>query len=269
MLDLKKIRKFLSKNIYSIKLIVILLFVIIITVYITIESIGTASETNNNDAVNTVTPDTVVKEVFIEVEKEPIYFQDTDFYEMTKSQLIERKECIEQIINNINELQLEDTSFVEQANNEINKINNALENKLYLYPYSDSDLDLMAYMMFDEAGDASDEEQQLVGCVILNRHKMNGISGKLENPTLLDIINEKGQYYIGVKNNHKFDLNKGKVTLDKIPEECYSNAKIVLEHQYTCPDNVVYQSLQKQGSGVYKSFYHGAPYNNTTYFCYL
>lgn len=269
MLNLEKIKRFFIKNSYSFALAGIIIFTILLTascVSATYDKGAIVNSTGSNK-VKMIAPTIVEKEVVVKVEIEPTYFDDFDISASTKSQLKDRVIKINELIKSAEALNMNDTSLVTQAYAELERINQALETGSYLYPYSDNDLNLMAYMLFDEAGDASNEEQQLVGCVILNRQKMGGINQNMVNPTLTQVINEQGQYYRAIKMG--YNLNISTISLDKITERCYNNARIVLEHRYECPDNVVYQATFKQGSGVYKSFYHDAPYYNTTYFCYL
>lgn len=273
-MDFQKVKKFVKRNSYTFEAIAVIIALVITVMLLTTSCVSATNDKgaivkNVSDDVMMVEPIVIEKEVI--VEKEPIYFEGAEFFELTKSQLLDRLDKINALIASAEALSMGDTSLVTQARIEVECINKALENGSYLYPYSDNDLNVIAYMMFDEAGDNlfTDEEQMLVGCVILNRRNMGGINGKMTNPSILDVINERGQYAIAVKTGYKFNGSNGKVSLDKIPERCYNNARKVLEHKYTCPENVVYQSLGKQGSGVYKSFYHGAPYYNTTYFCYL
>ena len=116
-----------------------------------------------------------------------------------------------------------------------------------------------------------DEEQCLVGSVIINRRNQGGINKNLENPTIKDIINEAGQYaicrYSKDLGRNTFYVDVNSVDLSIVSDRCKENARKVLEGEFTCPENVVFQALFTQGK-VYKSFYHEAPFNNTTYFCY-
>lgn len=134
-----------------------------------------------------------------------------------------------------------------------------LEDENYLYPYSDEDLKMMAYAIYREHGDSnsSDEVQKLVGCVILNRVNNGGIGGRLEDPSVADIINEAGQY----------PYKTWEANFSVIPQRCYDNAKAVLEHEYEIPENVLFQAAFKQGTGVYKVI-DNPTFGNKTYFCY-
>ena len=148
-----------------------------------------------------------------------------------------------------------------------------LEEKSYLFPYSEEDLLLLAYMIEIEAGASivTDEEQCLVASVIINRRNQGGINKNLTNPTIKDIINEKGQYaicrYDRSLGRNTFYVDIDSINLKRISNRSLENARKVLEGEFVCPENVVFQALFIQGE-IYESFYHCKPFNNMTYFCY-
>lgn len=120
--------------------------------------------------------------------------------------------------------------------------------------YSDSDLMLLAKVIYAEAGSEflSDEWKMCVGEVVLNRVA----SPEFPN-TIPDVVYQPGQYY-GAQSGYIASL---------IPSErCIEIAKRLLDGERIMEPSVVFQANFKQGSGVYKALYD----NNLgwTYFCY-
>ena len=194
--------------------------------------------------------------------------KNVDFTQLTKTPLLKMKEELEVLVECYGKLNESNPETYGEIYNEIiavyNECNTVLNDGTYQYPYSDKELALMAKAIMREQGDnrSPDEAQMLVGCVILNRQANGGISGKIENPTILDVLQEPGQYGHGVSVNYRWNMDMSDVT-DKV----WENARRVLEREYTAPSNVVFQATFKQGTGVYKQF-ENEGYNNTTYFCY-
>lgn len=118
--------------------------------------------------------------------------------------------------------------------------------------YTKDELYLLSHLIQGEAGSdfITDEHQQLVGRVVVNRVK----SDKYPD-TLKEVIYQKGQYQCTT--NGQFDKNPSKRAI--------KNAKLVLEGKVDCPENVIYQAEFKQGSGVYKKI---ETIISTTFFCY-
>ena len=192
---------------------------------------------------------------------------DLDYTQMTKTPLLEIQQQRLDCIASIESLGIQENEHVNemyyQLTREYQECTHILDNELYLYPYSQEEFNLLAKVVMKEQGanTSDDEAQKLVACVVLNRLTNNGINGDLENPTLLDIIREPGQYgKYGA--NMTWDVDMSDVT-DKVKE----NVRQVLEHEYTCPLNVLFQAPFTQGNGIYKQFYNNG-YGNTTYFCY-
>ena len=179
---------------------------------------------------------------------------------LTKTEIIERKNKLESFLKCFEELGVsEDNQLYQNIISEYDKCWDALDRGNYKYFYTTEDLNLLAYVIMREQGSSfiPKEAKLLAGAVVLNRQAMGGINRTLTNPSIADIINEKGQYPY-----KSWDMDTSIIT-----DECYECAKMLLERKWTCPSNIVYQSTRKQGSGVYKSFYNGVM-NNTTYFCY-
>lgn len=205
----------------------------------------------------------------VEYEAPTFSLLNKNYYQMSKTQMQEHLSELNSFISHFKSYGINDTDETYQlVVNEYNKCAEALKKGHYKNPYSDEDHVLLAYAIMREQGDDrnSDECQQLVGCVIMNRKAMGGINGNLRFPSIKDIINEEGQYHFAIMKNHNVNIN----TIDQsiITERCYENARKVLEGEVSCPSNVVFQATFKQGSGVYKSFYNEG-YGTTTYFCYL
>lgn len=216
--------------------------------------------------------DIEVKEEETEEKEEIIWIDKADYTLMTKSQINKRIESLEELIfvvekwDNLSDIR-------EQAIAEVESAKLHLEENNYLYPYTEEDFLLLSYMIHIEAGAsiATDEEQCLVGSVIINRRNQGGINKNLIDPTIKDIINEAGQYaicrYDKDLGRNTFYVDVNSVDLSIVLDRCKENARKVLEGEFTCPENVVFQALFPQGE-IYKTFYHEAPFNNTTYFCY-
>ena len=84
------------------------------------------------------------------------------------------------------------------------------------------------------------------GAVVMNRVKSPNFPDNVH-----DVLYQKGQY----STTHKFFTKE-------IPEECYQMARDIIENGTPdVPENVVYQSMREQGSGVWKVI-------NGEYFCY-
>ncbi len=84
------------------------------------------------------------------------------------------------------------------------------------------------------------------GAVVMNRVKSPNFPDNVH-----DVLYQKGQY----STTHKFFTKE-------IPEECYQMARDIIENGTPdVPENVVYQSMRAQGSGVWKVI-------NGEYFCY-
>lgn len=107
---------------------------------------------------------------------------------------------------------------------------------------------LLARLVYAEAGSESDEHQQAVASVVLNR---------MNSDKFPDSINE----VIYQRNPLQYAcIEDGNI--DKIPDErAIKNAYYIWDNGSILPDNVLYQAEFKQGSGVYKKI-------GNTYFCY-
>lgn len=120
--------------------------------------------------------------------------------------------------------------------------------------YTEEELYLLAKIIYAEAGSSwlSDEQQLLVGNVVLNRVA----SPEFPN-TIKEVIYQKGQYY-GVNSNRFKKMVPGEREL--------AHAKRLLDGERFCPTSVVFQANFKQGSGVWKAI--PDKILKTTYFCY-
>lgn len=113
-------------------------------------------------------------------------------------------------------------------------------------PYTEEDLEILTRVLTGECQAYPDSEQLLVGSVVLNRVKNPNYPN-----TIKGVVFQKGQYACTRDGNYY-----------RTPtERNRANAKWLLENGSILPENVVYQSGGRQGSGVYlKTLYH--------YFCY-
>lgn len=125
--------------------------------------------------------------------------------------------------------------------------------------WTDYDLDLLAAAIFYEAGSdcCTDEHQQLVGRVIINR--MNDTRFP---DTIYDVITDTRFGTIQYSTADMIMANAG--NRDVIPQRCYDNALVVLNGEIECPADVIFQANFEQGKEIYKTF--ETPYS-ITYFC--
>lgn len=180
-----------------------------------------------NTQINTVTDDK------INLQKE---------LDTAKSEISKYKKQIDSLKNSSKEVTSRSSNSLSEKNTEtIEKTDEKINS---------DDLDLMARIIYAEAGNCSDEEQLLVGNVIMNRVA----SSKYPN-TIREVIYQKGQY----SPTWNGAINK------KPSEKAIKNAKRILNGERFCPTNVVYQAMFKQGSGVYKALKNP---DGITYFCY-
>ncbi|MDD6827946.1 MAG: cell wall hydrolase [Oscillospiraceae bacterium] len=115
--------------------------------------------------------------------------------------------------------------------------------------YTEDDLYWLSKAIAQELGSywVPDWAQQWVASVVLNRVNHPSFPN-----TIYDVLHQPGQY----------------CGFYATPtEQNITNARYVLENGSVLPENVVFQSLFTQGSGIHGTYYD--PYmNNTTYFCY-
>jgi len=113
--------------------------------------------------------------------------------------------------------------------------------------YSQADLDLLARLVYAEAGSdwCSDEMQLLVANVVINR-----MNDRRFPDTLRGVIYQRGQYACAYK------LNRVKPNARAV-----KNAKRMIEGARFAPAKVVFQSEFRQGRGLWKKV-------GNQYFCY-
>lgn len=112
--------------------------------------------------------------------------------------------------------------------------------------YSEEDLYVLAHVLAGEAQPCPDEEQRLVGSVVLNR-----VNHPEFPNTIKEVVFQSGQYSCVSDGNYYREPT----------EQNWANAKWLLENGSILPGNVIYQSGGRQGRGVYlKSKWH--------YYCY-
>lgn len=107
---------------------------------------------------------------------------------------------------------------------------------------------LLARLVYAEAGSESDEHQQAVASVVLNRMNSDKFPDSID-----EVIYQRNPLqYACIEDGN----------IDKIPDErAIKNAYYIWDNGSILPDNVLYQAEFKQGSGVYKQI-------GNTYFCY-
>lgn len=136
---------------------------------------------------------------------------------------------------------------VEQPKEEVALTSNVVEKETP--SYTEEDLYWLSKAIAQELGSywVPDWAQQWVASVVLNR---------VNHPSFPDsiygVLHQPGQY----------------CGFYATPtEQNIANAKYVLENGSVLPENVVFQSLGTQGSGIHGTYYD--PHmGNTTYFCY-
>lgn len=252
------------------KLVKLVLFVFILSFFV---GFGYLKYFDNIEFNDTKSTNNLVIEPKI-ILTDPIeYIEKLDYTQMTKSKIQNRINELTSLIATLETWEGPLEVVLKQAQEELLSAQSHLDEGNYLYPYTEEDLLLLSYMIEIEAGAniAKDEEQCLVACVIINRRNQGGINKRLANPTIKDVINEAGQYsickYSRELGRNTFYVDVDTVNMDKVSDRHRENARKVLEGEFTCPENVLFQATFKQGKGIYKTFYHEI-FNNTTYFCY-
>lgn len=206
-----------------------------------INNFSKISESKNNETEEGVITEKVTTKKEATIKKENMNYQSQESVEqLTDSQ--PQKE----VENNENSLQQEElneemeennTSSDTQPKNDIAETN---EDNI-----NNDELMLLAKLIYLENGSNTDLAQLLTGNVVLNRVA----SSKYPN-TIKGVIYQKGQYSVVSKINETTPSDRA-----------IKNAKRLLSGERFCPENVIYQSRFKQGSGVYKKI-------NGEYFCY-
>lgn len=113
----------------------------------------------------------------------------------------------------------------------------------------DYDLELLAHLIYAEAGSDWCDDEMLygVGSVVLNR-----MASDYYPDNMYDVIYDKGQYACTWDGNIEKEPN----------ERAYRIARDLLMYGSTLPPNVIFQAQFKQGDGVYKKV-------QNMYFCYI
>lgn len=126
--------------------------------------------------------------------------------------------------------------------------------------YTEDDVYALAVAIYREAGSdyLTDEHRALVGCVVMNR-----VRSSLFPNTVRGVLTQHGQYYGIWQNGVVFPA--GTDTSSNAVKRAYRIAREVLEGQWSCPSNVLFQAGFPQGSGVYRAIEGGG---TITYFCY-
>lgn len=116
-------------------------------------------------------------------------------------------------------------------------------------PINEEELELLAHVIFAEAGSdwCADEMLYGVGSVVLNRMASDHFPD-----TMYEVIYQEGQYACTWDGNIEKEPN----------ERAYRIAEDLLRNGPTMPPNVVFQAQFEQGDGTYCSI-------QTMYFCYI
>lgn len=223
-----------------------------------IDNFSKISESKNNEAEKEVIiEETTIKKAKTtnakskitkkkEKKKATIKKENTDSQSQESAEQLMDSQPQKEVENNENSLQQEDareeikendTSSNAQSENDIVETN---EDNI-----NNDELMLLAKLIYLENGSNTDLAQLLTGNVVLNRVA----SSKYPN-TIKGVIYQKGQYSVVSKINETTPSDRA-----------IKNAKRLLSGERFCPENVIYQSRFKQGSGVYEKI-------NGEYFCY-
>ena len=108
-----------------------------------------------------------------------------------------------------------------------------------LFPYTQKDVDLLAEVMYWENWHTDSEHitAYYTGAVVMNRVKSKNWPDTIEK-----VLYQRGQY-----STTKYFFTK------EVPEECYQIARdILIFGTPDVPENVIFQSTFRQGSGKWK-----------------
>lgn len=111
--------------------------------------------------------------------------------------------------------------------------------------YTDEDLELLTNVIYFENRGASDRVLELTGAVVLNRMNRGWADGTMY-----------GVVYQGYKSKgaQQYDSRTiERIGTEEIPTHYYDIAKrlLIFGTRRVCPENVVYQGMSRNGSGVY------------------
>lgn len=150
----------------------------------------------------------------------------------------------------------DDYAYISLDDREIGKVVLYNNHAQVIYPekVDGYDLRLLAEVMYHENGMNGKDCMYLTGAVVINRILHDGFPD-----TVYDVLYQKGQY-----------ATTGKFFTKTIPTEVYEIAReLLLYRAYDVPRNVIYQSMRRLGSGVYKKIPSSyAPTKDIEYFCY-
>ena len=120
--------------------------------------------------------------------------------------------------------------------------------QMALFPYFQKDVNLLAEVMYHENWHTDSEHitAYYTGAVVMNRVKSKNWPNTVEK-----VLYQKGQY-----------STTKKFFKETLPEECYQMARdILIFGTPDVPENVIFQSTFRQGSGKWKVI-------NGEWFCY-
>lgn len=125
--------------------------------------------------------------------------------------------------------------------------------------YTQQDIDIIASVVYNEAGVGTTERhKELVAAVLVNRV----LSDKFPN-TVYECVVQPLQYYAPYAQYGSYYMNRAMQS--DIWTYCCEIAERALKGEVECPENVLYQANFAQGYGVYE---YGYTSYSTTYFCY-
>ncbi len=143
----------------------------------------------------------------------------------------------------IQELQIAIDTAKELAteNEYYSEVSEYVYNGEWSYEYDESDVEILAGVMYAENYISGRYEMMLTGSVVLNR-----VLDKRFPNNIHDVVYQIDSGYEQYAPRTKRLIGSGEV-----PEECYELARILLKHGSILPHDVVYQAHFKQGKGVF------------------
>ena len=158
------------------------------------------------------------------------------------------------------------SAYVQAAKSTWNEAQKAIAGYQKLAQYSDEDIRILTTTVFHEAGHTTEQLQQYVAQVVLNR-----VEDSRFPDTVKGVITQPGQYstkYATVEAANAIQATDSK-NGTYYYGICEDSVKAAMMGQVEMPSNVLYQANFSQGKGVWKSVYFNSGwYASTSYFCY-
>lgn len=125
--------------------------------------------------------------------------------------------------------------------------------------YTQQDIDIIACVVYNEAGyGCTERHQELVAAVVVNR-----VNDARFPSTVYGVVTQPYQYSVSYATYGSYYMTRAMQS--DIWEHCCEIAERALRGEVECPANVIYQANFAQGYGVYE---YGYTSYSTTWFCY-